>query len=206
MKIDELKKTIAKLEANLVAASNKATALQTERRKISFRAHSGDAEARTALDEVTAASTTAALEIENLKFSIEEAKRLIAEAEREEKLREERDRARKGKSVIARAGKRGPKMQVALKSLCEELSGFSNDLQELHVLGAPATTGRLIELAFEPSIAHPLRATGVVRIDIVPPGLRSQLADLVSTYLIPQTRWAAAVLGESVSADVAEVA
>jgi hypothetical protein len=203
--IEKAKDVVRRLQDKLVQATDRATELATKRRRISFNAHSGDALASEALAEATAESTRVVLEIENIRFAISEAEGRIPEAERE--MREERERARKAPPIIARAGKRGPKMQAHLKALCDELSSFGDDLQELKILGAPSTTGRLIELAVERAIATPMRATGMVRVDMVPPGLRIQLDTVVGNYLTPSTRWVAALLGESgVSADSVEAA
>lgn len=204
-KIETAQAVVRRLQDKLVQATDRATELATKRRRISFSAHSGDELAREALAEATAKSTTVALEIENVRFALFEAGGLIPQAERE--MREERERARKAPPIIARAAERGPRMQAHLKALCDELSGFGDDLQELRVLGAPSTTGRLIELAVERAIATPMRATGMVRVDMVPPGLRIQLDTVVGNYLTPSTRWVAALLGESgVSADSMEAA
>ena len=94
--IEKARETVRRLEAGLVDATDRETALQTERRRIAFRAHSGDSEASKALDKATAASTTAALEIENLKFAISAAKERVADPSARSRARSgERSRARR---------------------------------------------------------------------------------------------------------------
>jgi len=190
--IEKAKDVVKRLEAELVKATDRETALQTERRKISFRAHSGDAEAGTALDKATAASTTASLEIQNISFAISEAKDRVAEAEREE-----RERARKGKAAIARAGEHGAKAAPAFREFCDHLLAYGEAVRELRVLGAPTARDELMNLAFWRALAPSLRATQMLQIDMIPPGLRPELGSLFENYLVSSRRWAAAVLGEA---------
>jgi hypothetical protein len=52
MNVDEAKAILTKLEEHLIAATNKATILQSERRQVSFKACTGDNHARALLDEL----------------------------------------------------------------------------------------------------------------------------------------------------------
>ena len=74
MNIDEEKNTLAQLERKLAEATARATDLQTERRSVAFKANTGNADARKALDKLNGQSATADLEIENVKSAIEEAR------------------------------------------------------------------------------------------------------------------------------------
>jgi chromosome segregation ATPase len=80
--VRKAKETVERLETELAKATDRATELQTERRKKSFAAHNGDVSAKKELDKLNAQSTTIAFEIENFNSSIEEARRQLAEAER----------------------------------------------------------------------------------------------------------------------------
>jgi predicted nucleotide-binding protein len=82
--------TLQRLESDLAKATDRATTLQTERRKLSFAAHSGDKAARTKLDKLTGESLTAGLEIENLIAAADEAKTRLAEAEHQAGLAAQR--------------------------------------------------------------------------------------------------------------------
>jgi hypothetical protein len=82
--------TLAHLETKLAHATARATELQTERRKLSFDANTGDDAARKRLDKLNATSAVSGLEIENIKSAIDEARRRLAEAERAAGMVEQR--------------------------------------------------------------------------------------------------------------------
>jgi phage gp29-like protein len=126
MKIDELRKTIAKLEANLVAASNKATALQTERRKIAFGAFNGDGQARSVLDELNTNSAIANLENENARAALDEGRRQLALAEVEWEAAAPRrlEAARQAKELVEQAETFGGVMADGLDRLCGGFAEF----------------------------------------------------------------------------------
>jgi hypothetical protein len=63
-----------RLEAEFAKATDRATTLQTERRKISFAAHDGDAKAKSRLAKLNAESLESGLQIENLLSAVDEAK------------------------------------------------------------------------------------------------------------------------------------
>src|ERR1700722_6233987 len=195
-KIETAQAVVTRLEAALVTATDRETALQTERRKISYRAHSGDAEARTALDKATAASTTATLEIQNISFAISEAKDRVADAEREEKLRDERERARKGKAALASAAMHGAKGVPAFKEICDHLLDYGEPVREVKIVGVPTPQGEIMALAFWRALAPSLRNTGMLKVDMIPAGSRPELGSLFENYLVSSRRWSAAVLGE----------
>jgi hypothetical protein len=202
--IEKAKETVTRLEADLVAATDRATALQTERRKLSFRAHSGDAEARTALEDGTSASTTAALEIENVKFSIEEAKDHVAAAEREVAVEKKREDARLAKVIIFEAGNFSEVMATGLDMLCDSLTGFSAALNKLERLEYPVARERLRYLAYTRAVQNRLYQAGL-GFDIVAPYLRHSLDQLNQMYLGPSRDKVAEDLGEAV-ADAVEAA
>jgi hypothetical protein len=52
----QAQETLQRLEADLAKATDRATTLQVERRKLSFAAHSGDKLARTKLDKLNSES------------------------------------------------------------------------------------------------------------------------------------------------------
>ena len=151
MKIDELKKTLAKLEANLATASNKATALQTERRRIAFSAYSGgDGQARSILDELNTNSAIANLENENARAAIEECRRqlALAEAEWEADAPKRRATARQAREIVEEAETFGGVMAEGLDRLCESFAAFSACLEKLERFGYPVATSRLRYLAY----------------------------------------------------------
>lgn len=198
--VDEAKGTIAKLEASLVSATNKTTALMASRRQVSFKACNGDNHARALLDEMNTSSMVATLELENIRSAIDEARSQLAAAEREAAMAEKRQLAEKVKRIVATLEGSGPAIAGALKTLCHELSGFDAALTGLHRLGVPVTNGRLVELAFTRTVLASLRETGVIEVDAIAPGLRSEPEYLVSAYLQAPKNWADKILGEAVDA------
>jgi hypothetical protein len=105
-------------------------------------------------------------------------------------MAEKRQLAEKVKRIVARLEGSGPAIAGALKTLCRELSEFDAALTGLNRLGVPGTNGRLVELAFTRTILASLRETGLVDVDIIPPGLRSEPEYLVSAYLQAPKNWA----------------
>jgi hypothetical protein len=194
MNVDEAKAILTKLEAHLIAATNKATVLQSERRRVSFKACNGDNHARALLDELNTNSAVAALEIENAKSALDEARSQLAAAEREAAMAEKRQLAEKVLRVTKALEGSGPAIASSLRTLCKELSGFHEALTGLHRLGVPGTNARLIELAFTRTILASLRETALVDVDIIPPGLRSEPEYLVAAYLQAPRKWADEIL------------
>lgn len=209
MNVDKLKDVLAKLESNLVGATNNATALQAERRKIAFSACNGDGHARSVLDELNTNSAVAHLEIENAKSAIEEGRRQLAEAEREAAMAAKRALAEKVRAVTKEMEFYGPAIATATADLCRHLAGFNDALDGLRRWDIPVANGRLVALAFTRTLFAKLREVGIL-VDAIPPGLRSEPAYLVKAYLEAPKKWVADTLGETgdepAAADVAEVA
>jgi hypothetical protein len=72
--------TVAELETKLAGATARAADLQTERRKLSFDANTGDDVACRRLNKLNAQSATIDLEIENIRSAIDEGRRRLFEA------------------------------------------------------------------------------------------------------------------------------
>jgi hypothetical protein len=206
MTVTESKNVLTKLEANLVAATNKATILQSERRRVSFKACNGDNHARTLLDELNTNSAVAALEIENARSAVDEAQSQLAKAQREEEQAEKRALAEKVHRIVATLEGSGPAIAASLRDLCRDLSEFAAALTGLHRLGVPVTSGRLVELAFTRTVLASLWETGVIEVDAIAPGMRSDPAYLVSAYLSGPRKWADEVLGAGAAATAVEAA
>jgi hypothetical protein len=210
MTVAELKEIISKLEDNLVTATNKATALQVERRKIAFSACNGDAHARSVLDELNTDSTVASLEIENAKAAVDEARWKLFEAERKEERAAQRAKAEKVRAVTKEMEFYGPAISTAAADLCRHLAGFNDALENLRRWDVPVANGRLVALAFTRTLFAKLREVGIL-VDIVPPGLRSEPEYLVKAYLEAPKKWVANTLGEpsetrTAAADVKDAA
>jgi hypothetical protein len=192
--VTEAKSVLSKLAANLVAATNKATALMASRRQVSFKACNGDSHARALLDEMNTSSMVATLELENIRSAIDEARSQLAAAEREEELAAKRVLAEKVKRIVETLEGSGAAIAGALRSLCGELHAFDNAITGLLRLGAPVHNGQLIKLAFTRCILSQLKQTGLVECDAIPPGTRSEPEYLTKLYLDLPRKWAADIL------------
>jgi len=176
--------------------TNKATALQSERRKIAFDACNGDGRARSVLDELNTNSAVVSLEIENASAAIEEGRRQLAEAERGAELAAARAQALKVKSITKKMEFYGPAIAGALNDLCRHLGGFNAALDGLRSWEIPVANGRLVDLAFTRTLFARLKEVGLI-VDTVPPGMRSEPEYLVKAYLEAPKKWAADALGET---------
>jgi hypothetical protein len=197
--VTEAKATLARLEANLVEATNRATELQVERRKLSFIGLTGNEAARAKLDEMSAASVTAGFEAENIRAAIDEARQRLSDAERSAALAKQRENARQAKAIITVASKRGPKMAEALRELCTEVSEFLNDMRGLDAYGAPITNIRLAELWIQRAVLPHLRNVGF-DVDIIAPLQRGDLAKIGDIYLTNAAKWVEQTLGDDAAA------
>jgi hypothetical protein len=203
--IEKAKAVVASLERQLAEVTTRAAATATIRRRLSFSAHGcGDEKARAELSDANAASASLAIDAENLRSAIEDAKRHVVEAERDVEAKKRREVARQAKAIVAEAEVFGGVMVTGLDTLCEALTGFSESLNKLERLGYPVAGERLRFLAYTRSVQNRLHGAGL-GFDIVPPYLRHDLASMNANYLQPSVDKVAEDLGEAV-ADAAKAA
>jgi hypothetical protein len=188
--------TLQRFEADLAKATDRATNLQTERRKLSFAAHSGDKPSRTKLDKLNAESVTIGLEAENLKAAIDEARHRLVEAEHQAGLAVQRANAKKAMTLAEQAAKRGARIRDLTLELAAEVSGAVSDLRRFGSLGAPVMNARLLELALTRSILPQLREAGI-DCELVPPGNRHQADGVVDGLVAQAVKWAESVISDS---------
>ena len=94
--------------------------LQTERRRLSFDANTGDGAAEKRLKALNTEAAHINLDIENIRSAIEEAKRRLQAAERAEKEAENAEKAKRALIVSANIAARGKKLDQALLTLARE--------------------------------------------------------------------------------------
>lgn len=141
MSAEAMRETLAELEGKLAEATAKATELQTERRRLSFDANTGDEAARKKLDKLNAASATVDLEIENLKSALDEAKRRLAEAERAEARNRQAAGAAEALKIAERRLERGRRLDEAFAAIRADLDADKADIDELHRCGVTHPRG-----------------------------------------------------------------
>jgi hypothetical protein len=140
--VEESRRIVAELETKLAAAEARAVELATERRRISFAANTGDADARKALDRLNKEAATAGLEIENIRSALEEAKRRLAEAERREAMAQGAENASRWLEIAERRVERGKRIHAALEVVRQDIEDDKADVDELHVLGCASPTSQ----------------------------------------------------------------
>src|SRR5579872_6550140 len=104
---EEARRVVAELENKLAAAEARAAELQAERRRLSFDANTGDGSAEKKLKALNTESAHITLDIENLRSALEEAKRRLAAAERDEAMAEARANAVRVRELAESIAARG---------------------------------------------------------------------------------------------------
>ena len=145
MDIETERQTLERLEAKLVEATSAATKLEEERRRLSFDALSGaDAKARKDLDRLNSSSAVADFEISNARSAVEEARRRLAAAEREDQLADQRTKAERALKLADRLEQLGRELDAGLLASATAAEGIEDVLSELNY-----------ELDFRsPTVAH----------------------------------------------------
>jgi hypothetical protein len=198
MTAEDAKTTLDKLGAKLVEATDRAVGLQTERRSLAYAANTGDHKARKALDAANAQSATADLEIENIKSAIDEARRRLAEAERDEQLAGLRANAQQALTLADLDTADGVRLRDLMADACATIRTVLDRQRIFRSLGA-AAPDRLMMLAFTRSILAQLRDAGI-DVPLIAPGHRHPLDELVAGGAARVRNWAAAVLDEKAEA------
>ena len=116
--------------------------MNVERRRLAFDANTGDGKARKDLDKLNAKRATADLEIENVRSAIDEAKRRLAAAERDEQTAKAREDASAALVIGDRLVERAAKIDAALATAREEMQAYKRDVDALHITGCAAPTAQ----------------------------------------------------------------
>ena len=130
--VDDARRTLADLEAKLAAAAAREIELATEGRRLAFDAATGDAAAKKALAKFDEEAFVLDRNRKNLGHAIEEAKRRLAEAEREGHLLEEKTKAERALKIAESIEQRGRRLDEALLALAKEAEGLEDDFSELN--------------------------------------------------------------------------
>ena len=116
--------------------------LQTERRRLSFAANMGDGAAEKRLKALNTEAAHINLDIENVRSAIDEAKRRLAAAERDEAMAAARDSAEAALVIGDRLLERAAKIDAALATAREEMLAYKRDVDALHLTGCAAPTAQ----------------------------------------------------------------
>jgi hypothetical protein len=203
--VEHARKIVSDLQSKLAAASDRATALATERRRLAYAASTGDAKAHKELTKLTGESATAGIDVENAHIALHEARHRLASAEHAAALAEQRANAERlsgqVKELAAKIESHGPAISKALAGFCEQYSALESDLTALRQLrGAEIIPARTVGLSFETVVAHTCRSVGLHLGDLVEPARRHSPEFLTDSYASRARDWADAVLGEKAEA------
>ena len=207
--VDDARRTLADLEAKLAAAAAREIELATEGRRLAFDAATGDAAAKKALAKFDEEAFVLDRNRKNLGHAIEEAKRRLAEAEREGHLLEEKTKAERALKIAESIEQRGRRLDEALLALAKEAEGLEDDFSELNYeLGwrypALANFKAMVErpfftsLMFQPSgrtLQNGQPAPGTLKLRHLAPVDRATFSDLTLGYSASIRRTAEKVLG-----------
>jgi hypothetical protein len=198
--VEHARKIVAELESKLVAASDRATALATERRRLAYSASTGDAKAHKELTKLTGESATAGVEVENAHIALEEGRHRLASVEQAAALAERKANAERlhaqAKELAAKIEGRGGAISKALAGFCEQYSALESDLTALRQLGMEITPARAVGLAFEAVVAHTCRSVGLRTGDLLEPARRHSPESLTAGYASRAHTLAEAILAD----------
>ena len=111
-----------------IAAEARAVDLQTERRRLSFAANTGDGAAEKRLRALNTEAAHINLDIENVRSAIDEAKRRLAAAEHDEAMAAAVENAEAALVIGNRLLERAAKIDAALATAREEMLAYKRDV------------------------------------------------------------------------------
>jgi hypothetical protein len=140
--VDDSKRIVADLEAQVAAASAAETEFAVEAKRISFDALTGNGDAKKALAKIDAEEIKLRQQQRHLRDALEEARRRLAEAERAEAMAAVRENAEAALAIGERLLERARKIDVALATAREELAAYKRDIDSLHLIGCAQPTAQ----------------------------------------------------------------
>ena len=193
--VEEARRIAAELENKLAAAEARAVDLQTERRRLSFAANTGDGAAEKRLKALNTEAAHINLDIENVRSAIDEAKRRLAAAERDEAMAAARENAEAALVISNRLVERAAKIDAALATAREEMLAYKRDVDALHLTGCAAPTGQqFLTFGGLAVTAFTMRLPVKVDRDFLAPRERRTFTDLTTSWRDGVARWAGAFL------------
>ena len=169
--------------------------LQTERRRLSFDANTGDGAAEKRLKALNTEAAHINLDIENIRSAIDEAKRRLAAAERDEAMAAARENAEAALVISNRLVERAAKIDAALATAREEMLAYKRDVDALHLTGCAAPTGQqFLTFGGLAVTAFTMQLPVKVDRDFLAPRERRTFTDLTSSWRAGVARWAGAFL------------
>ena len=170
--------------------------LQTERRRLSFAANTGDGAAAKGLKALnTEAAHIRSRHRECSQSAIDEAKRRLAAAERDEAMAAARENAEAALVIGNRLLERAAKIDAALATAREEMLAYKRDVDALHLTGCAAPTAQQF-LTFGGLAVATFTMHLPVKVDrdFLAPRERRTFTEITSSWRDGVTNWAARFL------------
>ena len=186
---------VAELEGKLAAGEARAVDLQTERRRLSFDANTGDGAAEKRLKALNTEAAHINLDIENVRSAIDEAKRRLTAAERDEAMAASVENAEAALVIDDRLLERATKIDAALATAREEMLAYKRDVDALHLTGCAAPTAQqFLTFGGLAVTAFTMQLPVKVDRDFLAPRERRTFTELTSSWRDGVTNWAARFL------------
>jgi hypothetical protein len=179
------KDTLDALENKLNVAREHLSQAQEAINECAFEAHTGNANARKALDKRKADVVLWTQEIVSLEVAVAEARRRAAAADKTAADEAEADRARQALEMVDTLAAHGKALDEALEGLKARYAAFAADYQRLGQLGYSAPSWALVATNCRTALLTGLMG-GDLQIDHLAPGARK-------TYRAVVEGWAANV-------------
>ena len=178
-----------------IAAEARAVDLQTERRRLSFAANTGDGAAEKRLKALNTEAAHINLDIENVRSAIDEAKRRLAAAEHDEAMAAAGENAEAALVIGNRLLERAAKIDAALATAREEMLAYKRDVDSLHLTGCAAPTAQqFLTFGGLAVTAFTMQLPVKVDRDFLAPRERRTFTELTSSWRGGVTNWAARFL------------
>jgi hypothetical protein len=133
--VETARATLADLEGKLAAITARSIELANERRLISFAANTGDSAAEKKLKALNTEAAHINLDAENVRSAIDEAKRRLAIAIRDEQMAGERKNAEEAKVIGERLVEHARAIDAAFATAQAEMTAMKRATDRLHELG-----------------------------------------------------------------------
>jgi hypothetical protein len=195
--VEESRRIVADLESKFAAAEARAVELQTERRRLSFAANTGDGAAEKRLKALNTEAAHINLDIENIRSAIEEATRRLAAAERDEAMAAAKENALAARKLADSIAARGKRIDAAFDAARAELEGLKSDTDELHKLGFTHPRGEQISVLGGLALATALMGLPIkAQRDHLAPRERRSFSELCTAWAQGVTNRDAPFLGD----------
>jgi hypothetical protein len=174
---------VADLEAKRAAAIRRGTDLADERASVALRAHTGDKQARTKLDQINAALAVHASELASLDAAIGVANAKVGEARVAASKAADRAAAQRLRAVTKEFVDLGHELDGALSDLADIADAMMVKLGHVHRHGSPVPSHEQLDsLGYRCLLTALSKTRWARRFERLAPSERRNFADLVDGW------------------------